>query len=76
MIIIRIITYFELSNRNRKRNSPVEVFAAAAASYLDITAEAILAHINTCTSRKLDMVSAQELIARRSSCFAVLNANA
>ena len=55
-------------------NREAEVFAASVAGYLNhgITGEVIMAHVNDCVSRKLDIKTAKELISRRGSCFAVL----
>ena len=55
-------------------NRLVEDFAAATAAYLNhgIQPEAILTHIHACLKRPLDIKTARELIARRGSCFNVL----
>lgn len=53
---------------------PVEVFAEAVAGYLnrDVTAAAILAHIETTVARPLDVAAAKTLIAKRGSYAAAL----
>ena len=55
-------------------NRPVEDFALATAVYLNhgIQAESILNHLHTCLKRPLDIKTARELIARRGSCFNVI----
>jgi len=55
-------------------NREVEAFANATANYLNhgLQGSDILAHIADCTSRKLDVKAAKEMIARRGSCFQVL----
>ncbi|AEI52175.1 HNH endonuclease [Runella slithyformis] len=53
-------------------NRDLQTFAYAAASYKEIEAKTILAHVNSCTDRALDIKTAKELIARRGSCRQVL----
>lgn len=53
---------------------PLEQFVAVVAEYLDhgVMAKHILAHVEKCRNRKLDLITAKALIARRGSAFAAL----
>lgn len=64
-----LVTCCHRCNSSRGSRS-VEDFAAAVALYINhgATAECILAHIQDCTQRPLDVKAAKELIAKRGSC--------
>lgn len=53
---------------------PVQDFADAVAKYVDVEAEKILAHIEDCRSREIDVKGAKEMIARRGSWAAAMKA--
>lgn len=65
-----------LKCNSSRGNRAVVDFATATAAYLDhgIEAAQIVAHVTACAKRKLDMPAAKEMIARRGSCFEVLQA--
>lgn len=49
-------------------------FAVAVAGYINhgATAECILAHVQDCTQRPLDIKAAKEMVAKRGSCAKVI----
>lgn len=53
---------------------PLKQFVAVVAEYLDhgVMAKHILAHVEACRHRKLDLITAKALIARRGGAFAAL----
>mgnify|MGYP001231086787 CR=1 FL=1 len=64
-----LVTCCQRCNSSRGNRS-VEQFAAGVAGYLNhgATAAAIVAHIEDCANRPLDIKAAKEMIARRGSC--------
>lgn len=69
-----LVTCCNFCNSSRGNRS-VEDFATGVAGYINhgVTAEDILKHIETCTSRPLDRKAAKEMIDRRGSWSNVFN---
>ena len=63
-----LVTACQRCNSSRGDRS-VETFVAGLAAYLNhgVMLETILAHVNECASRPLDVAAAKEIIARRGS---------
>ena len=71
--VSNLITCCHKCNSSRG-NRPVADFVRVTAAYVNhgIQPEQILAHIQDCVARPIDTKTAKELIARRGSCFNVL----